>query len=944
MRRLLLSLFCIAVPLAAWHEISLCGTTRETPRERLFFHRQSSARLRPRAAVAAAANPDIGNIAIIEDADGVVARQNEFNLDSKTLRFTPSGAGYTYAVLDGGYDASAAGASTPLAALDDDDSRLVPLPFSFPFYGAVYQQVWVNSDGNLTFGAADHASTDRSLGRMTAGPPRIAPLFDDLNPAQTAGGVRVLAEAARLVITWVAVPEYVSAGIGAKQTFQARLYPDGRIEFAYSGVVPSNAVTGIAPGSLKGSAALVDYRSDSAGVYSGAVAERFGGNLEIDIVTAAQKFYQTHEDAYDYLVIYNNMDIPAGSGAIAYENTVRSTGTGYGSEPRDDGAMFGSPSRLQAVLNMGYLRQYPVDPNALVPARAQAGDTPITTIAHETGHLFLAYASIPDPANPANEPMLGFQNAHWSFLFNSEASLLEGEHILDLGPSAKPRFLTAETVRHYAPLDQYLMGFRPASAVPETLFLITDAPPSLQQQHPASGVAIDGGRQDIRVEDVVQAMGRRTPDSTIAQRHFRFAFILVTSQGVNPSAADLAQMENYRQQFEAFFNKASDANAAADVSLRRGVQFSLAPAAGIVAGSTGTATLTVATAPRADTIVQFQAPNGFAKFPASVTIPAGATTVSFAYTGVAAGVEEVTAAPADPAYETAFARVQVAGAAELRLVQIAADPLVVQLTDVNGLFYSGATVEAETTSGGVAPSSTRTDAHGQARFTWTPGTGADNVLQLRVSGFPSVTLTLHAGSAVPSIASVVNAASFEGGVAAGTIETIFGAHLAGARVLLNSAAVPVLYNSDSQVNFIVPPETPLGAAALTVTGPAGEQASADVTVAALQPGIFAGGVLHSGTGVSVAAAPAKAGDFLEIYCTGLGATRAGTNGLQQTVTTPVVFIGATPVEALFSGLAPGTTGVYQVNVRVPPGLAPGPQSVLLSISLAHSNQVQITVE
>ena len=42
----------------------------------------------------------------------------------------------------------------------------------------------MNSDGNLTFGAAEFASSERSLGRLTAGPPRIAPLFDDLDPSK----------------------------------------------------------------------------------------------------------------------------------------------------------------------------------------------------------------------------------------------------------------------------------------------------------------------------------------------------------------------------------------------------------------------------------------------------------------------------------------------------------------------------------------------------------------------------------------------------------------------------------------------------------------------------------------------------------------------------------------------------------------------------------------
>jgi len=287
---------------------------------------------------------------------------------------------------------------SPLAALDDDDTRLVGLPFAFPFFGVAYNQVYVNSDGNLTFTAGDFASTDRSLGRMTAGAPRISPLFDDLNPAQTAGGVHVFADSTRVVVSWVNVPEYAQDGTGPPQTFQVRLYPDGRIQFSYAaGISPSSAVVGIAPGNLQGSTTLVDFTLDPTGNYSAAVAERFGNTLAIDIVTVAQQFYQTHEDAYDYLVIYNNMDIPAMPGAVAYESTVRSSGAGYGFAAQDDGQEYGSASRLQSLMNMGPLSEYPTDPTQLVPLRASVGDTPITILAHEAGHLFLAFASVNDP-------------------------------------------------------------------------------------------------------------------------------------------------------------------------------------------------------------------------------------------------------------------------------------------------------------------------------------------------------------------------------------------------------------------------------------------------------------------------------------------------------------------------------------------------------------------
>ena len=56
------------------------------------------------------------------------------------------------------------------------------------------------------------------------------------------------------------------------------------------------------------------------------------------------------------------------------------------------------------------------------------------------------------------------------------------------------------------------------------------------------------------------------------KRRFRFAFLLVTPSGSQPSALDLAKLESYRQQFEAFFAAAASRNAAAETSLRRALK------------------------------------------------------------------------------------------------------------------------------------------------------------------------------------------------------------------------------------------------------------------------------------------------------------------------------------------------------------------------------------
>jgi uncharacterized protein (TIGR03437 family) len=968
----------LAVPVLGRHNVSECGTTRETPQETLFFHRQTlrarAVQARPLAATAASGNRDIGNIAIIEDADGVVARQNQFNLDLKTLQFTPTAAialHYGYAVIDSGYDAAAAAAGTALAALDDDDTRQLTLPFAFPFFGVTYSQIFVNSDGNLTFTAGDSASTDRSLGRMTAGPPRISPLFDDLDPALTAGGVRVLADATRVVVSWVSVPEWQTSGIGPRQTFQARLYPDGRIEFSYSGIDAASAAVGIAPGNLQGSTTLVDFRNDPTGDYSGAVAERFGNSLQIDLVTAAQKFYQSHEDSYDYLVVYNNLDIAAAAGAVAFENTIRSTGVGYGVPPDDTGRQYGSASRLQSVLNLGPLSQYPTGVTTLVPARAAQGDTPLTIIGHEAGHLFLAFASITDPNDLSARPMLGYQNSHWSFAFNSEASLLEGERIVDRGPGVSPQFLTTDTVQGYAPLDQYLMGFRASTDVPDT-FLVTGLPSYMTQWHPLRNYGFDGQRQNISITDIIQAMGRRTPDFTVAQRHFRFAFVMVVAQGSDPTAATLAKVDTFRQQFETFYGSASSTNATADTSLSRSLKLSMFPAGGVVVGATASMTITLQTSQAADLTVALKAPNGNAGLPASVKIPAGAASASFTITGLRAGVEEVSAVPGDPGYETAFARVQVADAPLLKLVAVSgdrqvsnsaaplADPVVVALTDANNLVYPGARIVATASAGGsVTPSAAITDAQGQASFHWTPGAGASNQLQLAVDAVPAVGLTVTAGRAVPVISGVANAASFASGIAAGAFGVVQGVNLAGGQtapsaypwptalagvqVLLNGSPLPLSYASDAQINVYVPPDAPLGADTLTVVTPNGARASAGVNVTAFEPGIFAGAVVHAGSAVSALSTPGQAGDYVEIYCTGLGPTHL-VGGLQQTLLTPTVFIGAVPVQPVYSGLTPGLEGLYQVDIQIPGGIAPGVQSLLLSINLSHSNAVSITVK
>jgi len=226
------------------------------------------------------------------------------------------------------------------------------------------------------------------------------------------------------------------------------------------------------------------------------------------------------------------------------------------------------------------------------------------------------------------------------------------------------------------------------------------------------------------------------------------------------------------------------------------------------------------------------------------------------------------------------------------------------------------------------------------------------------------TALITALSAAVSVGSVVNAASFRPGLAPGAIATIYGASLsesgamtartpwpdtlANVQVFLQGRVVPLLYVSDSQINFLAPMDLPQGSADLVVATASGRSAAIPVPVSAVAPGIFFdtatsfGAVLNAGTFETTHTSPAPRGGYIEIYCTGLGAVR-NSGALMETLTLPEVHVGSTKAQVIYSGLAPGYQGLYQVNVQVPEAVAAGRQTLSITINGVRSNEVAITL-
>ncbi len=949
-----------------------CGTYTSRTQQEAFLHWRSTVqRARGRLqgqAQAAAALPiarldrDVGDIAVIDSSGGVVAERNFFNLDSRTVSFTQGDGGYTPALGDDSFDGTAALAGTHLDLADDDATR-ISLPFPFPFYGATYSEAWVNSNGSLTFTRGE-TSYDSLYGHFTSGPPAIAGVFTDLDPSASNDGVHVVSESGRVVVTWNAVPP-AGSSFGVLDTFQIRLFPDGHVDLAFRTADPDEGVTGITPGGDQ-PVTLVDFAGGAAGTFSSGVAELFSSATQVDLVTAARRFYQTHDDAYDYLVFFNTMGVSAGSGIVAYELTTRSHGDGYGDIPTETGSAYGSPRRLQAVINFGPTSQYPADPLAPVPSRGVVGDTTLSVMGHETGHLWLALVSVPNPYNSfATPPMLGAGLAHWAFPFNSDASFLEGNRIADQGNSTSPRYRTIATVQHYSSLDQYLMGFRDPRDVEPTFAVLGSG--MSNSRAPQSGINFNGTRLDISINDVIQAAGRRSPDATVAQRHFRMGVIVIVPENADLSAGSQAsrgigQVQRYRNDFSDFFAEATGFNATMDTTLRRGVDLSLFPNSGLVLGAGGQASITVAAPVASPLTFNIETPQSVLQAPASVTIPAGSSSVTFPVSGTRVGVEEFAAVPSDTAYHRAAARVQVNQASALRARVVSGDqqepvdgtltdPVVFAVVDQNKVPYSGVTVRAVASAGGrVDPESAVTDPFGQASFRWTPAPGGTNALVATAEGAPSSAATAIALGA-PEIAAAVNAASFQAKVAPGGFVTLFGGSLAGGASASFSAPFPVtqagvhvrvngidaklLYLANFQLNFLAPDNILPGPAEVVVETPLGTSVPFQVQVEAVAPGVFYdpvsgyGAILISGTSTPTQSRAAVAGEFIEVYCTGLGDSPTVTATIAGAPAT-VTFAGATTIE-----------GLQQVNVQIPAGLAAGAQDLALTVNGVASNVVKV---
>jgi len=538
-------------PLAS-QERRTCGTTPTGAGNAVWAHRERQARgIRLSAQSVDNTSFDVGQVAVLLDQGDLALPRNSFDLQGAALRFSPVPQGYSVSPLTLPLEPDV-GAPIRLA---DDDSQTLPLPFAFSFYGKRYSELFVNSDGNVSFTLKDDASTERNVSRLVNGPPRIAPLLADLDPS-AGGTVSSFSTSDHVSLTWRNVPQF---SMQDQNTFQVTLWSDGRIDFVYDAALTralEQGVVGIAPGEAGAGLTTLDLSSASA-AGGGALAESFRAEDSIDTVAVARRFYATHADDYQQLVVFTSQSLVS-AGTVAYQLTVKQTESGLGDDITDLTREFGSGGALESFVMMDALSKYPSDLN-----RPFVGeDSTLAILAHETGHRWLAHAQFRDSDGISTE-LLGRDGVHWSFFLDTDGSFLEGNDI-DALPGGL--FRTAGSALRYSPLDQYLMGLREARDVPPFFFVrAPSGTSSSRERAPRTGVAFSGTRTDVTIEDVVAALGPRPPAGARWARPFRQAYIYVS---VGDASADaLEKIEAIRTAFPAFFLAGTEGRGAVDTRL-----------------------------------------------------------------------------------------------------------------------------------------------------------------------------------------------------------------------------------------------------------------------------------------------------------------------------------------------------------------------------------------
>jgi hypothetical protein len=135
-----------------------------------------------------------------------------------------------------------------------------------------------------------------------------------------------------------------------------------------------------------------------------------------------------------------------------------------------------------------------------------------------------------------------------------EASIMGGVHWKDNGDGTFTNLAngTMNPASGFSYLELYLMGFLPASKVPD-FFVLRNQRPVGKSPEGTAIVASDKVR--ITIQDVIAHNGPRVPSFEDSPKAYTTAVVAVTLKGRQPSAAMLSQLEGIGKAWMGYWSK-----------------------------------------------------------------------------------------------------------------------------------------------------------------------------------------------------------------------------------------------------------------------------------------------------------------------------------------------------------------------------------------------------
>ena len=166
--------------------------------------------------------------------------------DNQSWLFTPNGSPGFYSVARTAsvtsFPTDPTG-GTALSLSADSYLTVTPTGVQVKLYGTSYSTFYVSSKGYITFGSGEFTWTESLSAHFIK--PRIAALFDDLDPSLTGGSVSWRQLGDRIAVTYQNVQPY---GGGGSNSFQIEMFYDGRIRITCLGIANTGGLIGLSQG------------------------------------------------------------------------------------------------------------------------------------------------------------------------------------------------------------------------------------------------------------------------------------------------------------------------------------------------------------------------------------------------------------------------------------------------------------------------------------------------------------------------------------------------------------------------------------------------------------------------------------------------------------------------------------------------------------------------